>query len=235
MNEELNEDIFDAALKKAFCDYTNNLLDSFPDCKTLSEKYPLSKKEERFFKRLEKEMKHGKSLARVYLSRAAVIFLCFVSLAAAVMLSSPTVRAAVKNVFMQWFEKYTLFTFVQTEPAKDDFQSVEDVKIGYIPEGYKLGFEDKVPETITYIYYPIDHNPDLYIVIDIFENDTTSSWIDNEHTIYTKMKINGHEAWLVYDEEGTIGTIVIVGAKISVEICATLSEEELIKMAENIG
>ena len=235
MNEELNEGIFDAALKKAFCDYTDNLLDSFPDCETLSEKYPLSKKEERFFERITKEKKYGKPLALVYLSRAAVIFLCFVTLAAAVMLSSPTVRAAVRNVFMQWFEKYTLFTFVQTEPGKDDFQNVEDVKIGYIPEGYELGFEDKVPETITYIYYPIDHNPDLYIAIDIFENDTISSWIDNEHLEYTQMNINGHEVWLAYDEVSVSGTVTLIGAKISVSITGNLPKEELIKITESIN
>lgn len=235
MNEELNEGIFDAALKKAFCDYTDNLLDSFPDCETLSEKYPLSKKEERFFERITKEKKYGKPLALVYLSRAAVIFLCFVTLAAAVMLSSPTVRAAVRNVFMQWFEKYTLFTFVQTEPGKDDFQNVEDVKIGYIPEGYELGFEDKVPETITYIYYPIDHNPDLYIAIDISENGVTDVSLDNEHSDYTKMQINGHESWVIYDEKRTSGTVIIVGKKISVSISANLPKFELMKIAENIS
>ena len=230
MNEELNEDIFDAALKKAFCDYTNNLLDSFPDCKTLSEKYPLSKKEERFFKRLEKEMKHGKSLARVYLSRAAVIFLCFVSLAAAVMLSSPTVRAAVKNVFMQWFEKYTLFTFVQTEPAKDDFQSVEDVKIGYIPEGYELGFEDKSSQSCIYVYYLNEDG----LVVSVFENGTTDLFPDNERSEYTKMNINGHESWLIYDEANVGGIIIIVGNKISVTVDANVEKDELIKIAESI-
>lgn len=234
MNEELNEEIFDAVLKKAFCDYTDNLLDSFPDCETLSEKYPLPKKEERFFDRVMKEKKYGKPLALVYLSRAAVIFLCFVTLAAAVMLSSPTVRATVKNVFMQWFEKYTLFTFVQTEPEKDDFQNVEDVKIGYIPEGYELGFEDKVPGSITYIYYTIDDNPDLDIMINIFENGTTDLFPDNERSEYTKININGHESWLIYDESNVGGTIIIVGTKISVTVDANVEKDELIKIAESI-
>ncbi len=234
MNEELNEGIFDAALKKAFCDYTDNLLDSFPDCETLSEKYPLSKKEERFFERIMKEKKYGKPLALVYLSRAAVIFLCFVTLAAAVMLSSPTVRAAVKNVFMQWFEKYTLFTFVQTEPGKDDFQNVEDVKIGYIPEGYELGFEDKMPMAFTYIYYSRDNDPDKDIMINIFKNETTDLFTDNERSEYTKMNINGHESWLIYDEANVGGTIIIVGNKISVTVDANVEKDELIKIAESI-
>lgn len=230
MNEELNEGIFDAALKKAFCDYTDNLLDSFPDCETLSEKYPLSKKEERFFERIMKEKKYGKPLALVYLSRAAVIFLCFVTLAAAVMLSSPTVRAAVKNVFMQWFEKYTLFTFVQTEPGKDDFQNVEDVKIGYIPEGYELGFEDKSSQICIYAYYLNEDG----LVVSVFENGTTDLFPDNERSEYTKMNINGHESWLIYDEANVGGTIIIVGNKISVTVDANVEKDELIKIAESI-
>ncbi|MDO4380436.1 MAG: DUF4367 domain-containing protein [Clostridia bacterium] len=234
MNEELNEGIFDAALKKAFCDYTDNLLDSFPDCETLSEKYPLSKKEERFFERIMKEKKYGKPLALVYLSRAAVIFLCFVTLAAAVMLSSPTVRAAVKNVFMQWFEKYTLFTFVQTEPGKDDFQNVEDVKIGYIPEGYELGFEDKLPKAFTYIYYSRDNDPNKDIMIEIIENGVVDTGLDNEYSKLTKTKINGHDAWINYSENNCAGTVILVGTKITVQINAILPKEELVKIAENI-
>ena len=181
-----------------------------------------------------KEKKYGKPLALVYLSRAAVIFLCFVTLAAAVMLSSPTVRAAVKNVFMQWFEKYTLFTFVQTEPGKDDFQNVEDVKIGYIPEGYELGFEDKMPMAFTYIYYSRDNDPDKDIMINIFKNETTDLFTDNERSEYTKMNINGHESWLIYDEANVGGTIIIVGNKISVTVDANVEKDELIKIAESI-
>ncbi len=230
MRDELNENVFEAILKKAFCDYNENFLSSYPDCETLSKMYPLSKKEKRFFDRTAKEAKYGKSLVRVYLSRAAVVFLCFVTLAVAVMMTSPTVRASVKNVIMQWFEKYTTFTFVSTDSGKKDFESVEDVKIGYIPDGYELAIEDKSPKDFTYIYYFGESD----LVIEVFENEAIKSQLDNERYIYTKMKINGNEAWITYDEVNASGAIVIVDSKITIEIYANLPKEELIQIAENI-
>lgn len=48
MRNDLSESVFDAVLKKAFCDYNYALLDSYPDCETLSKKHPLPKKREAF-------------------------------------------------------------------------------------------------------------------------------------------------------------------------------------------
>ena len=231
MHDGLNESVFEAILKKAFCDYNDNLLASYPDCETLSKMYPLPKKERRFFDRMAKEVKYGKSLALVYLSRAAVVFLCFVTLAVGVMMTSPTVRASVKNVIMQWFEKYTMFTFVSTETERKEFENVEDVKIGYVPEGYKLVTENKTPKISTYIYYADEND----LTIEIFENGIVNLFPDNQRSEYSKTQINGHEAWVVYDEVNMSGSVSLVGLKISVFITANLPKDELIKIAENIS
>lgn len=233
MRNDLSESVFDAVLKKAFCDYNYALLDSYPDCETLSKKHPLPKKERRSFDRTAKEMKYGKSLVRVYLSRVAVIILCFVTLAAAVMMTSSTVRASVKNVIMEWFEKYTLFTFVSTEPEEGDFENVEDVKIGYVPDGYELVDTTNFSGTISYDYSLNNSADDLYI-IDVFRNETTDLFSDNERSKYTKTDINGREAWIVYDDKLGEGSLVLVGAKISVLISGNLPKSEFIKIAESI-
>lgn len=230
MQNKFNEDLFDTVLQRAFCDYTDEQLTSYPDCEALAKKYPLSKKEKRAFDQAIKEQKYKKSLVRVYLSRAAVIFLCIIALGACVMMTSPTVRAAVKNVIVEWFDKYTHFSFVATDTGSGDFENVEDVKIGYVPDGFELVNTEEIPGNITYDYY-LNNS---YYSVDIFDNETSSLFPDNERSEYTKTEINDHEVWIIYDEKTVSGSLVLVGAKISVLITGTLPKNELIKIAESI-
>lgn len=230
MQDKLNEDLFEAVLQRAFCDYTDEQLTSYPDCEALAKEYPLSKKEKRAFDQATKKQKYKKSLVRVYLSRAAVIFLCIIALGACVMKTSPTVRAAVKNVIVEWFDKYTNFSFVTTDTGSGDFENVEDVKIGYIPDGYELINTDESSISITYVYS--SNNTDF--LIDIFENEVSELFPDNERSKYSIIQINGHESWIIYDEENISGTLILIGSKVSVSISGSLPKKEFIKIAECI-
>lgn len=230
MQDKLNEDLFEAALKRVFCDYTDEQLASYPDCEALAKKYPLPKKEKRAFDRAAKQMKYNKSLVKVYLSRAAVVFLCIIALGACIMMTSSTVRAAVKNVIVEWLDKYTHFSFVATDTGSGDFENVEDVKIGYIPDGYELINTDESSISITYVYS--SNNTDL--LIDIFENEASELFPDNERSKYSIIQINGHESWIIYDEENISGTLILIGSKVSVSISGSLPKKELIKIAESI-
>lgn len=230
MQDKLNEDLFEAVLQRAFCDYTDEQLTSYPDCKALAKEYPLSKKEKRAFDRAAKQMKYNKSLVKVYLSRAAVVFLCIIALGACIMMTSLTVRAAVKNVIVEWFDKYTHFSFVATDTGSGDFENVEDVEIGYVPDGYELINTDESSISITYVYS--SNNADF--LIDIFENEASELFPDNERSKYSIIQINGHESWIIYDEENISGTLILIGSKVSVSISGSLSKKELIKIAECI-
>ncbi len=229
---DLNDEIFDSVLQRAFCDYNDKQLASYPDCETLAKMYPLPKKEKRAFDRAVKEAKYGKSLVRVYLSRVAVIFLCIIVLGTGIMIASPTVRAAVRNVIVEWFDKYTHFSFAVTDTDMGDFENIEDVKIGYVPDGYELINTDTIG-CISYTY-SLNHSDENMYIVDIFENGTTDLFPDNERSQYTKTQINGHEAWIIYDDEDGSGSLIFVGAKISVLICGSLPKNELIKIAESI-
>ncbi len=234
MQDKLNEDVFDAVLQRAFCDYTDERLSSYPDCSTLAKMYPLPKKEKRAFDRAAKELKYGKSLVRVYLVRAAVIFLCIIALGTGIMMINPAVRAAARNVIIEWFNKYTHFSFVVTDADEGDFKNIEDVKIGYVPEGYKLENVNAVSENITYKY---SSDNDFYedYSIDVFRNETSDLFSDSKHSEYTRTKINGHETWIVYNDKSGGGSVILVGAKVSVLINGKLPREEMIRIAESIS
>lgn len=230
MQDKLNEDLFEAALKRVFCDYTDEQLASYPDCEALAKKYPLPKKEKRAFDRAAKQMKYNKSLVKVYLSRAAVVFLCIIALGACVMMTSPTVRAAVKNVIVEWFDKYTNFSFVATDTGSGDFENVEDVKIGYIPEGYELVNISESPFSITYFYCFADKE----YYIDVFKNNENELFADNERSKYENVVINNHQSWVIYDNVNNHGSLILTGSKISISISGDLPKDELIKIAESI-
>ena len=234
MQSDMNEDIFDAVLQRAFCDYTDEQLSSYPDCATLAKMYPLPKKEKRAFDRAAKEIKYGKPLARVYLARAAVIFLCIIAFGVGAMLISPAVRAAARNVIIEWFNKYTHFSFVATDTDASDFESIDEVKIGYVPDGYKLIDRTVAPENITYTYSS-DKNFYMDYSIDVFKNETSDLFSDNRRSEYIRTKINGHETWIVYNTKNGGGSVILVGAKISVLVNGKLPKEEMLKIAESIG
>lgn len=230
MQDKLNDDLFDAVLQRAFCDYTDKQLSAYPDCEALAKKYPLSKKEKRVFDRAVKEVTYGKTLVRVYLSRAAVIFLCIIALCAGIMMTSPEVRAAARNVIIEWFDKYTHFSFVSTDAGVNDFENVEDVKIGYVPDGYELVNTDESPFSITYFYYSADNE----YYINVFKNNENELFADNERSEYKEIEINNHQSWIVYDDVNNYGSLILTGDKISVSISGNLPKNELIKIAESI-
>lgn len=233
MESNFSEDIFDTLLKRAFLEYANEELASYPDCETLAKKYPLPKKEKRAFDRAAKKVKYQKPLVVVYLSRVAVIFLCVIALGAGAVLASPTVRATAKSVIIDWYEGNTVINILTTDLGENDFENVEDVEIGYMTEGYVLVDTIEVPGAIDYIYMSTTDNSVRFLV-GVFENDTTTMYPDADRSTYTQIEINGHEAWLIYDEKGGSGTLLIVGGKISVCVSADLPKEELIKIGENI-
>ena len=95
MYNKVHDEVLEGLISAALNEYIETENKKVPDDEQLSKMYPLSKKEKRWLKRKTKEKKHNKPLVLVYLSRAAVIFLCIVSLSVAVLMTNSGVRAAV--------------------------------------------------------------------------------------------------------------------------------------------
>lgn len=233
MDKFLNEELFEVVLEKAFIEHEKEVLKSYPDDVELEREYPISKKEIRRFKNIVKEKEYGKKLIRVYFERAAVVVLCMISLFfALIMTTSPEVRAAVENVILKWYDKYTEFIFTESTTGLVA-EEIEDVEIGYIPEKFNLEFEERL-ETQFYAYYLSEADANKFFTINVFINNNGTLAFDNESLEYENIEISGQEAWLMYDDEEANGGIVIVGKSITIDIAGYLSKEELVKIAENI-
>lgn len=231
MDKFLNEELFEVVLEKAFIEHEKELLKSYPDDVELDRKYPISKKEIRRFKNIVKEKEYGKKLVRVYLERAAVIVLCMISLFFALIMTSPEVRAAVENVILKWYDKYTEFIFTDVSIGFDA-EKVEDVEIGYVPEDFILDFEEE--EKQRFLYYKNSNDEEKYLTIEIFYSENTNISMDNERYIYEKLTVNSCEAWLSYSDSDDFKSIILVGPNVTVCIAGMLSVDEIIKIAENV-
>lgn len=233
MDKFLNEELFEVVLEKAFIEHEKDILKSYPDDVELEEKYPISKKEIRRFKNIVKEKEYGKKLIRVYFDRAAVVVLCMISLFFALVMTNSEVRAAVESVILKWYDKYTEFVFTESTIGLVA-EKIEDVQIGYIPDGFELVFDNKT-EYETSLYYQNINNLNEDINIKIFYNDDAVIFTDNEKMAYEKINLNkDNESWILYNDKEKYGTVVIVGENISVSIVAFVEKDEILKIAENI-
>ena len=158
------------------------------------------------------------------MASAAVLVIVF-------LISMVTVDAFRIEVFNLLFRADPKYTTISVQP--DDPMSVEDNNIpGYIPEGYAISnqLSDNNQSQITYTF---KDNPEKIIVYDVYTKENAIN-IDTEDTRNAqKVMINGAEATVILKSDLT--NIVWTAGDYIYYICATLSTEEIIKIAESVG
>ena len=234
MDKFLNDALFEVVLEKAFVEHEKEELKFYPDDRELAEKYPISKKEVRRLRNIVKEKEYGKKLIRVYFDKASVVILCIISMFFALIMTSSEVRASVGNVILKWYEKYTEFVFSETSNGNNVLNSISNVKINYIPDGYELMSDDVLADA-RYLFFVHDNDVEKYITIDIFENESTSVAFDNEILNYERIDSIFAETWLMYDDKEGIGGVIIVEENISIKVFGYLHEEELFNIINSIN
>ncbi len=235
MDKFLNEALFDIVLEKAFIEHEKEEFKSYPDDDELEKKYPISKKEIRKLKKVIKEKEYGKKLIRVYLEKATVVILCVISVFFALIMTSSEVRASVENVILKWYDKYTEIVLMKNDDYNNGLiaEKVEDVQLGYIPDGFELILNQELKSKRLLQYINI-YNEESLLSVDIFVNDSESISFDNEQVEYERLDSSSGEMWIMYNDNEKYGGLIVVGINVSVLITGDLSKEELIKIAENI-
>ncbi len=166
------------------------------------------------------------------LRQAAVLAVCFISLALAVIMINPKVRAGFVNAVVEFFEEHIKFSFNASKIEAYDFEKIEEVNAQYIPNGFSLLKTEGIFEAKNYIY---ENETGVTFTISVSYNDGLSVLTDKQKSEFEKIKIQEKEAFLVYSKNGdNYGTVIIPGAKITVTIFGYLEKTELIKIAEGI-
>jgi len=231
MREPLSDELFEVVLKQAVYDADKSDLEELPSDEELNQAYPLPKKAHKEFDRLQKAQKHGISVRTMLARRVAIITITALAVAFGGLMLHPDIRAGVSHIVVQQFEKFNLFHHDDNgEPTH--FLTVDDVEIGYVPEGYELASAIEDP-TLRLYEYRNTANADQYIMIDISKATNVDIGMDNEHD-YEVLYINHREVHFSYDKKDQSGAAVILDENIVISIAGRIEENELKTIVGNI-
>ena len=232
MREPLSDELFEVVLKQAVYDADKADLEELPSDEEMNQAYPLPEKAHKEFDRLQKAQTRGISVRAMLVRRVAIITITALAVVFGGLMLHPDIRAGVSHIVVQQFEKFNLFSHNESGEARQ-FLSVDDVTIGYIPEGFEL--EEKMElDSFRHYIYRKPENENIYVAIDISLSVDTDSGLDNEHS-YEVLYYNYREIHLSYNEEDQSGAIIIPGETVTIGISGILEKNELLKMAQNIG
>lgn len=187
------EDIyFEAFLKQVIIENFHAEIDAIHSTNFEEEISLSSEFEQRMQKLFSKDRRKERIKATIkYTKRAAVIVAIIVTVLFGALLTSADVRAAVGKVVVEWFEKFTSFTFApESSGSKENRLSPEDYISGYIVISKEIvgrativEMENYSGDNLSLRYTPSD--------------GTANRSVDNENQTIEVTEVNGQEAFLV--------------------------------------
>lgn len=188
----LTESEFDALLRRALIDVIHedyaDILEGEPDVPPHTEKYLRRKR-----KLLADPIGYVRRLARPVwkktLRMVACILLALATLFGSVMALSPSARAWVVRMYIEWREDHVNFIF--TAPEEENSESSE-WRPSYIPEGYT---EDSivVTDNLIRLTYKNTQNEKLYFSYRSLQHGGMFS-VDSEHAVPENITVNSNPA-----------------------------------------
>ena len=228
---DMDDIMFDALFERVVKDQYIAEIDSIPPKEELAKLYPLSPQ---FDLRMKKAFAryHRKGIFAKIIKqtqRVAVVLLIITTAFFGLLLTNPEVRAAVGNVVVEWFEKFTSITFSNNESNAE----IKELRVKYLPDGYSLTSMDDMVN-LALIIYSDDSGNQIKFMYQPGNNASNIS-IDNEHHIIENYSMNGHDAFLAISENNNFDNgIIFVYESNIVEIWGKIPIDELIKMAESV-
>lgn len=192
-DNRVNEVVFEALFRQAVIDDFNEELDSIPTNKELAKIYSFSPEfEVQMKKLLTKDRRRSLIKAAIYYSRkAASIFIIVLGILFGTLLFNAEVRATVGTVLVEWYEKFTSFTFRDDELVNEKIDWV----LVYLPEGY-VQKNHEVLGHVTNIEYMNEQGDKIRFSYSPGESITNIS-VDNENHEIDKYVILGNEAFSI--------------------------------------
>jgi len=228
LSERANERLWDSLLTEVLIEDCKNEL---AELEASAEPHTFSSG---FEKRIQK-IRHSVSRKETAIGIAAFVRKASVTAAAIagilfmIFLTQPQVYAAVEDVVRSIFETHDKYVY-QGEPADGTFD--ENKRLGYVPNGYELR-SIVYGKSIAYLTY--ENADDETIDFNYGFADKSSISIDNERHNYERLEHNGQTYYVyVAIEENDQNAIIWYNGDYVYSISSQLSEDEIIKIAENV-
>jgi len=229
---KINNSIFEALFRQAIIDDYVDEINSIPSNEELSIEYFFSSDFELRMKRLFARERRKSYLVTIsgFFRQAAIIFIIITTILFGTLLTNSDVRATVRNVIIEWYEKFTSFSF---NTANQDASYV-DIYPKYLPMGF---YEESIVEfgNFTQLIFVNNQGDHINILHNNHESTSIKISVDNENHIIENFMINGYETYLVTaTKEEHENAIIITTGFYVIEIWSSLSIETLIIVAESI-
>lgn len=174
-----------------------------------------------------KGMSIPKMLKRAAFASCAVVFLTGTAFAV-----SPTFKNSVLNLCLDITDTYANFGFEDDSDSAQTYETTDDLRVLWIPEGFELESTDISNFWTKYKYISSGHNY-IYVIKDIGKNTVSS--VDTEEAVLKNIKINDINALLILKNREVIITWGDTQKVAFITIITEgVNESEVIKIAENI-
>jgi len=231
MNNQANDTIFEALFRQAVIDDLNDEINSIPSNEQLTKLYSYSpefeiKMEKIFIKDSRKDF--AKTVL-LYSKRVASIFIIVLGMLFSTLLFNTEVRAAVGKVLVEWYERFTTFTFEDNKVIGEK----KEWTLGYLPEGY-VQEDYEVLGRITSIEYRNNQDDKIRFTYTP-EGSVKNIAVDNENHEIGSCVILGNEAFSVaaLDDKFDNGVIWNMDGH-TFDLWGKIPMDELKKVAESI-
>lgn len=239
MNKQERYDrMFDVLLNAAAEEEFQQELDAMPSEEELKKEYTPSPELGQKIRRMAKE-EYCKTLRRKaahIAKKVAVIIAIVIPIALGSLLSVKASRNAIFNAVLEWKADHVDIYFQNTDSSslEQDLSSNEILlKPQYIPYGFSKSKEAKIDTLYETIY---KNKENVSITFDqVPLSKAGKTMVDSKHTVYKEILINGQKASLFAAKSKNDKTFIVwKNSKISLMLCSTINQDELIKMAESI-
>ena len=230
--DQVNDVIFEALFRQAVIDDFNEEIDSIPTNEQLAKIYSFSPEFEIRMKKLFTKDRRRSLFKKgmFYSRRVATIFIIVLGLLFGTLLFNTEVRAAVGKVFVEWYDKFTSFTFRDDEIISEK----KDWTLNYLPKGYamknyevlgritNIEFTNEQGDKIRFSYHP--------------EGSITNISVDNENHKIDRCEILNNEVYCIsaVDDKFDNGVIWNMDGY-TFDLWGKIPVDELIKIAESMS
>lgn len=232
VKNQVNDAVFEAIFRQAVIDDFEEEISSISSDEQLAKMYSLSPEFEIRMKKLfikDSIISIFKTVI-YYSKKIALLFIILIGLLFATLLFNTEVRATVVKVLVEWYGKFTTFTY------GDDIGAYEkkDWTLNYLPEGYIEGKNEILGEVINIEF--INNKGDKIRFSYRPEDSNTKISVDNEKHKIDSCTILNNDAYCISAVDDRFENGIICSMKgYTFSIWGKLSIEEIIQIAESIS
>jgi len=232
----LKNQLFDTILKAAVTEDFQLKLDAMPNQEVLAKEYTPSAELRQRIQRMVKNQDHKTMIRRVVqmAKKVAIIIAILIPVSLGSLLSVEASRTVIFNSVLEWKADHVDIYFQQESSSQPSQDTTENglYQLQYIPEGFDESSTMKIGPTHEIIYQNIEN---VSIIFDQTILSKGKTMIDTEHSTYKEITINGKKAFLLEAKTPNDKTYILwQSGKISLKLSSSISQQELVKMAESI-